>query len=404
MKITQTELPITLERNNEGEELPYTWAITSGWDEKPGIISEMDLLDRMLCIPVIKGPLINRTELVSPFCGALYTELFEDDTELQLFPPDGHIYSEHFMQKGLFPITVKTSLQKFFNCMGYGVIADVLLSSDVCIYTMSGGFAGLLSFMLNSGETEKRIFEKIVTNLEANENTKGKIDVDSILDKMNSIANNQENLKNSILPGLKNRYGTSSVLFLEPSIDMESASGKITSDGVSAAMTAETPFFIIREDFPFHTKTTSDIIIASDDENIALNGSIKSIDAQELYILVKSEEEPSKLVDIIYKLSTKMQDEFASGEYGKVLESCGYVINNNFVGELSDSFYQSHIKDSGLLLKAEISRNRILDLRYSDLDLIITEAKKTIACLENIGLRAEPVYSDGKTIYNMSET
>ncbi|MEA2003572.1 MAG: hypothetical protein U9O53_01285, partial [archaeon] len=69
MKIIQTELPITLEQNNKEEGFLYRWAISSEWDEKPEIRSELGKLDRVLCIPAIKKPLIGRTELDTPFCG-----------------------------------------------------------------------------------------------------------------------------------------------------------------------------------------------------------------------------------------------------------------------------------------------------------------------------------------------
>ncbi|MEA2003702.1 MAG: hypothetical protein U9O53_01950, partial [archaeon] len=166
----------------------------------------------------------------------------------------------------------------------------------------------------------------------------------------------------------------------------------------------ETPFFIKRRSFPLYIKTISDISIVSENKNVVADGSIRSIDAQELYILVKNKEEPSKLVDIRDTLSTDMPDEFASGQYGEALEFCGYVVDNKFFGKLSDSFYQPHIKDSGFLLKAEIGKHESLGQIYSELDRIVTETEKTIARFKNIGLTAAPAYCDGRTLYRMSET
>lgn len=402
MKIIQTELPITLQLEKGLDK----WTIPSEGNKRPRITSELSMWDKLLCIPYIKGPLIKRTELVSPFYGETYAELFEDDTRIKMFSLDGSVaYSGQFIQENDI-ITKKINGKQLLNSISYGIITGAAISpTDIGIYTTLGGIVGILSIVINYGETEKRIFEKIVTNLEANEDTTGKINVDYILNEINGMTNDSEILKNSILPDIENIYGPGLVQFLEPSIHMKSASGKITCDGVSADMTAETPFFIKKGDFPLYIKAISDINIASEGDDVVLNGSIKSIDAQELYILVKNEGKTSRLVDIIDKYSTILPDEFASGQYTEMLKFCGYVVDGKMSGKSSAPLKQLCIKDSGLLLKAEIgSCYNLYQINHDLAGRIIKETKKKIADLENIGLRAEPVYSDGKTIYNMSET
>ena len=393
MKLKQKRLPLTLTTTNQiDEDEVYEWIISYG-AERPEITLDKFILERLLCLPFIKKPLINRTELDSPFCGKSYVELFEDDTKIELFPrKTTHTYSEHLNQTGLFTISEHMASSKFVNSIIAGGIADYFLSSGSGLYMSFCAMVGSLSVYLNYGQTEKKIFEKIVADFETAENDPEKINVDYVLSEMNRLTNDPSNIKNALSSFMKEKTSFDyPICFLEPSIDMKSVSGEITDDGVSATMTAKTPFFMKIEQLPIYTDAISNINITGKTENVELTGFVESMSSQELYILVKNEDELSRLVDITDTLSTELPDEFALGTYGEIFDVYGYIIDGKFVNKLSEPFYQSHIQNSGLMLKAEINN----DYRY------ITKIKKMVTRLKDIGLKVEPVYFDGKTMYDM---
>ena len=392
MKLIQDTLPLTLTTEEEDGEQVYQWVISSG-DEKPEITSKFSIKDYLWCLPLIKTPLIKRTELKTPFCGRSYVELFEDDTKIEIFPrKTTHTYSEHLNQTGLFTISEHMASSKFVNSIIAGGIADYFLSSGSGLYMSFCAMVGGLSVYLNYGQTEKKIFEKIVADFETTENDPEKINVDYVLSEMNRLTNDPSNIKNALSSFMKEKTSFDyPICFLEPSIDMKSVSGEITDAGVSATMSAKTPFFIEIEQLPIYTDAISNINITGKNENVELTGFVESMASQELYMLVKNEDEQSRLVDITDTLSTELPDEFASGIYGEIFDVYGYIIDGEFVNKLSEPFYQSHIQNSGLMLKAEINN----DYRY------ITKIKKMVTRLKDIGLKVEPVYFDGKTMYDM---
>ncbi|NOQ55639.1 MAG: hypothetical protein GQ477_02415 [Nanohaloarchaea archaeon] len=418
MKLIQNELPLILTANCKDEDNQFEWIIHSMTGDKPKITLDYNnILDRLLSIPLIKKPLINRTTLESPFYGESYKKLFKDDTPLHLIPfkEDGyglfHTYSEHFTQTNALTPSEHISIQKLINSTLLGGMANSLLSSDFSVYAgMSlGVIVGTLSMVLNYGQTEKMIFEKILDDLGSDKDDFRKINVDHILDNMNELINDPVKIKSALLSDIDKKNGhNSSAKILESLIDLESVSGEINADSMYATMTAKTPLFIERMGFPFYSDTTSKINIIgkniSKQENIVLDSSFEKINPLKLYILIKNKEEQSKLFDIINRISTFMPDRFALKKYSEILDFCGYIVDGNFVDILTDQFYQSHIKDSGLMLKAEIDIPFYTNQICGDkLDKTISDVQKTISQFEELDLTAEAVYFDGKTMYDKND-
>ncbi|MEA3229692.1 MAG: hypothetical protein U9P44_02150 [archaeon] len=88
--------------------------------------------------------MIDRTEFISPFSGESYAALFGTGKDVSVFSPNYSYYSEYFTQKG-YSLTEKINPRKFLNSVGCGIVANAFLSSDVCVYALSGAVAGFLS-------------------------------------------------------------------------------------------------------------------------------------------------------------------------------------------------------------------------------------------------------------------
>jgi len=233
----------------------------------------------------------------------------------------------------------------------------------------------------------------------------GKLNVDEILKKMTGMINDEELICNAVFEEVKE---DKKHLFVD---DVEavfkdtvfnplySSEGKITSQGVYACANFTTPLNFKTEGYHFYSIINHEIKIVSESEqnktNLRLHTNIKFIKNPEMYLLIRMDNENSKIFDIIRILSDHMPDETRKKSY-ESFDIVGYKIGEN-IYEDSPDLLKTMDKDGGIIIRREIRPDEIFSSAISKI-----KTSDTFERMKNIGLAYEPLIYHGNDNYTFA--